>query len=57
MAVPEGNGPIPQNAYVWIREIETLEDLRRIMSEAMDQTLDKRFGQKPENPEGLRMND
>ena len=37
MAVPEGNDPIPQNAYVWIRGIERLEDLRRIMSLAMDE--------------------
>ena len=37
MAVPEGNSPIPQNAYVMVHGI-TLEDFRRIMSEAMDKT-------------------
>ena len=57
MAIPEANGPIPQNAYVWIRGIKTLEDLRRIMSEAIDEAFDKHFGQKSENPEGLRTNE
>ena len=56
MAVPEGNVPIPQNAYVWTCGIETLEDLRLIMSEAMDEVFDKHFGQKPENPKDLRTN-
>ena len=49
MAVPEGNIPIP---HVWISG--TLEDLRRIMSEAMNQAFDNHFEQKPENPEDLR---
>ena len=31
-----------------------LEELRQIMSEAVDKVLDKRFGQKPENPEDMR---
>ena len=53
MAVLEGNGPIPQDTYVMAHRI-ILEDFRRITSEAMDKTLDKHFGQKPENPDELR---
>ena len=36
-AVPEGNGPTPQDAYVMI----TWEELRRVLSESMG----KRFGE------------
>ena len=52
MAVPEGNDPIP---HVWIRG--TLEDLRQIMSEAMDKSFDKHLGKKPENSEDLGTKD
>ena len=57
MTVPDGNGPVPQNAHVRIRRISTLEDLRQIMSEAMDKAFDKHFGKKPENQEELKTND
>ena len=43
VAVPEGNGPIPQNLYV-MTEI-TLEDFCRTMSEEMDKIVDKHIGQ------------
>ena len=39
-AVPEGNGPILQDAYVLLGGT-TLEDLRRIISDALDKTFDK----------------
>ena len=52
MAVPEGNGLIP---HVQIHG--TLEDLRRVVSEAMYQAFDKHFGQTSRNPEDLRTND
>ena len=39
-AVPEGNGSIPQAAYVMLGRIK-LEELRRIMSEALDKAFDK----------------
>ena len=52
-AVPEGNGPIPQDAYVMLSGI-TLEDLRRTMSEAAGKVFDKHFGQNPENPEEIK---
>ena len=38
--VPEGNGPIPQDAYVMLGGIK-LKELRRIMSEALDKAFDK----------------
>ena len=44
-AVPEGKGLIPQNACVMLRGI-TLEDFRRIMSEAVDKASDKDKSQK-----------
>ena len=53
MVVPEGNGSVPQDAYVLLDKI-ILEELRQIMSEAVDKVLDKSFGQKPENPEDMR---
>ena len=40
MAVPEGNGPIPQNAYVMVHGI-TLKNFRRVMSEVWDSNTDK----------------
>ena len=40
MAVPQGNGPIPQNAYVVVRGV-TLEDFRRLMSNVWDRKTDK----------------
>ena len=43
MAVPEGNGPIPQNQYVMPGI--ALEDSCQIMSEAMDKIFDKHIGQ------------
>ena len=39
-AVPEGNGSIPQDAYVMLGRIK-LEELRRIMSERLDKAFDK----------------
>ena len=56
-AVPdEGNGPIPQDAYVMLGGT-TLEELGRIMSEALDKAFNKHFGQKLENPEEMRATD
>ena len=52
-AVSEGNGSIPQDAYVILSGI-TLDDLRRIMSEVADKVFDKHFRQKPENVEEMR---
>ena len=40
MAVPEGNGPIPQYAYVKLGGI-TMEESRRIMSGALDKAFDE----------------
>ena len=53
MAVHEDNGPIPQNAYVLLSGI-TLEELPRLMFEAVDNVFDKHFGQKLVNPEEMR---
>ena len=40
MTDPEGNGPVPHDRYVMLGGI-TLEELRRIMSEAMDKAFDE----------------
>ena len=39
-AFPEGNDPIPQDAYVMLGGI-TLEELRRVMSETMGNALEE----------------
>ena len=39
-AVPEGNGPIPQDSYVMLGGI-TLEELRRVMSKTMGKALEE----------------
>ena len=39
-AVPEGNGPVPQDAYVILGGI-TPEGLRRTVSEALDKAFDE----------------
>ena len=57
MAVPEGNGPISQTAYVMIRGINTLEDLRRVMWEAWNKVREEHGLKKPENQEDLRAKD
>ena len=44
-AVPEGNGPIPQDSYVVI----TRGELRRVLSESMGET----FGEFKENLKGI----
>ena len=54
--IPEGNGPIPQDAYVMLSGV-TLKDLRRIMSDAVDKAFDKHFGRKPENLEEMKATD
>ena len=48
-AVPEGNGPFPQDTSGLLGGF-TLEEIRRIMSEAKDKTFNKYNGLKPENP-------
>ena len=48
VAVPEGNGPIPQYVLPGI----TLEDFRRIISEAMDKDFAKHFGKKARKTQG-----
>ena len=55
-AVPGSNGAIPQDTYVMLSGI-TLEELRRIMSEAAEKVFDNHFGQKPENPDEMRATD
>ena len=55
-AVPEGNDPVPQDAYVML-DGTTLVELRRVMSEALYKAFDKHFGQKTENPEVMRATD
>ena len=57
MAVPEGNGTIPQNAYVVIRGINTLEDFRRIMLEAWDVVREESGLKKSEKPKEMRATD
>ena len=55
-AVPEGNDPVPQDAYVMLDRI-TVVELRRVMSEVLAKAFDKHFGQTPENPEEMRTTD
>ena len=39
--VSEGNGPVPQDAYVALLDGTTLEEIRRTMSEALDKAFDE----------------
>ena len=55
-AVLEGNNPCLQDAYVMLGKI-TVMKLRRVMSEALDKSVSKHSGQKPENPEEMRVTD
>ena len=55
-AVPEGNGPVPQDACAMLGGIIVVE-LRRVMSEALDKAFDKHFEQKPENLEEIKTSD
>ena len=55
-AVPEGNSPVPQDAYVMLGGI-TVVKLRRVMSEALDKAVNKHFGPKPKNSEEMRATD
>ena len=47
VAFPESNEPVSQDTYRLIGGI-TMEDLRRIMSETLDEAFDKYNGLKPE---------
>ena len=49
MAVPEGNGPIPQYTCVMLNGIK-LEDFRRIMSEVWDKVREENGPKKPVKP-------
>ena len=53
-AVPEGDGPIPQDAYVILDGI-TLEELRRVLSEVWDEVCEENGLKKPENPKEMRV--
>ena len=53
-ASPEGNGPVPQDAYVMLGGI-TLVELRRVTSEALDKAFDKHFGQKARKSGGEQL--
>ena len=55
-AFHEGNGPIPQDAYVMLSGI-ILEDFRRVMSEMWDEVREENGRKKPENPKDLRRMD
>ena len=58
MAVSEGIGPMPQNAYVMIRGINTLEDLRRVlMWEARDKVREEHGLKKPEQLKEMKATD
>ena len=56
MAIHEGNGPVPQDAYVILRGI-TLKDGRRITFVTTDKVFDEHVGHEPENPEEMRATD
>ena len=57
MALPDGSGSIPQNAYVMIRGINSLEDLRRRMWEAWDKVREGYGLKKPEKNKEMRATD
>ena len=52
-ALPEGNGPIPQDTSELFGGI-TQEEIRRIMSEALDKSFDNLSKLKPENLKDMR---
>ena len=52
-AVPEGNAPILYDTYVMLGRI-TLEELRRIMSQAWDEVCDENGLKKPEELKDMR---
>ena len=54
--VPEGNGPIPQDAYVMLGG-NTLEDFRRVMSEVLDEVSEEHGLKTPEKLKDLRRMD
>ena len=52
-AVPEGNGPVPQDISGLLGGT-TLEELRRIMPEVLDKFVEKHYELKPENSKERR---
>ena len=55
-AVPKGNVPIPQDTSGLLGGIP-LEEIRQMMSEALDKPFDSLYGLKPESPKKMRATD